>query len=97
MNEKKIKQLRKKVKPLQVEWMKSLLSEEEAEKINIKNIKAVLPEDTHVIGNGIILLSFMSDKWVMKMLKNNPNIDSFDELFSIYKTKQERFIDGSLG
>ena len=38
MNQKKIKQLRKKVKPLQVQWLKSLLPKEQADTITIDNV-----------------------------------------------------------
>ena len=38
MNEKKVKALRKKIKPLQVEWLKTLLNEEEAAQVSIDNI-----------------------------------------------------------
>ena len=34
MNQKKIKQLRKRIKPLQVEWLKSLLPEDRTSRYN---------------------------------------------------------------
>ena len=52
MNQKKIKQLRKKVKPLQVQWLKSLLPKEQADTITIDNVDDLLPEQTHVYGDG---------------------------------------------
>ena len=36
MNSKQVKQLRKKVKQFQLEWMQSLLSEDEAKKITLE-------------------------------------------------------------
>jgi uncharacterized protein YneF (UPF0154 family) len=40
----------------------------------------LLPDQTHMFGGGQLYLSFMSDKWIMKQLKNNPNITSYEEL-----------------
>ena len=74
MSEKKIKQLRKRVKPLQVEWLKSLLTENQAKDITVDNVEGLLPDQTHVFGGGQMHLSYMTDKWVMKMLKRYPEI-----------------------
>ena len=83
MNSKQIKKLRKKVKVFQLEWMQSLLSKEEADKITLENIDAMLPPDTHVKGLESTTLSYMSDKWVMKILKKHPDISSLDELLQL--------------
>ena len=80
MNQKKIKQLRKKVKPLQVEWLQSILPKDQADTITLENVEGLLPDETHVFGKGQIYLSYMSDKWIMKQLKRNPNIKSYTEL-----------------
>ena len=88
MNEKQVKKLRKRIKPLQVEWLKSLLNEEEAEKITVEKIDSLLPKQTHYFGQGILYLSFMSDKWIMKILKRNPHINSWNELNEINEKQQ---------
>ena len=88
MNEKQVKKLRKRIKPLQVEWVKSLLNEEEAEGVTLDNIDSLLPKQTHYFGQGIVYLSFMSDKWMMKRLKRNPHINSLDKLNEIYRQQQ---------
>jgi|TARA_R110002050_G_scaffold213285_1_gene349560 hypothetical protein len=80
MNAKKVKQLRKKIKPLQLEWLQSLLSDKEFKKISMRNIEEFLPKDIYVVAGYQIYLAFMSDKWVMKKLKRNPNIISYKEL-----------------
>ena len=69
MNAKKMKQLRKLIKPIQVEWVKSLLNEEEAEKVNLSNIDMMLSKQTHFMVKGTIHLSAMTDKWIVKYLK----------------------------
>ena len=80
MNQKKIKQLKKRIKPLQVEWLQSILPKDQADTITLENVEGLLPDETHVFGKGQIYLSYMSDKWIMKQLKRNPNIKSYTEL-----------------
>lgn len=90
MNEKQVKKLRKRIKPLQVEWLKSLLNEEEAEEVTLNNIDSLLPKQTHYFGRGILYLSFMTDKWIMKILKRNPQITLLSELNKINEEKKYR-------
>ena len=87
MNQKKVKQLRKRIKPIQVEWLKSLLSDEQAKTITVDNVEELLPDQTHVFGRGMLYLSYMSDKWIMKMLKRNPSITTYEELTEIQGNK----------
>ena len=44
MNSKRLKELRKKVKPIQVEWLKSVLPDDQRNKVNIDNVNDLLPE-----------------------------------------------------
>ena len=83
MNEKKIKQLRKRVKPIQVEWLKTLLPDEQSSTITIDNVEGLLPDQTHVFGGGQLHLSYMTDKWIMKHLKRNPHVKTYKELQEI--------------
>lgn len=83
MSEKKIKQLRKRVKPLQVEWLQSLLPDEQAKDITVNNVDELLPDETSINAGGRRYLSFMSDKWVMKMLKDYPYITTYKQLADI--------------
>lgn len=83
MNQKKIKQLRKRVKPIQVEWLKTLLPDEQSSTITIDNVEGLLPDQTHVFGGGQLHLSYMTDKWIMKHLKRNPYITTYKELQEI--------------
>lgn len=77
MNRKTIKQINKQVGPILVAWLKTLVSEEEAKKINLNNYKELLPDQTHVFANGKFFLSIFSPRWVRKKLKalvlKNPN------------------------
>tara|TARA_R100000231_G_scaffold7760_2_gene10659 strand:+ start:2813 stop:3082 length:270 start_codon:yes stop_codon:yes gene_type:complete len=80
MNAKKMKELRRKVKPIQVEWLQSLLPEEQAKTITVSNVEELIPDQTHTFGGGQVLLSYMSDKWIIKQLKKYPHINTYEEL-----------------
>ena len=80
MNKKKLKELKKRIRPIQVEWLRELLPEDQATTITVDNVEDLLQDQTHMFGGGQLYLSFMSDKWIMKQLKNNPNITSYKEL-----------------
>lgn len=85
MNAKKLKKLRKKVKPLQVEWLRTLLPEDQAESITVETVEGLLPEQTHAFGQGQLHMSYMTDKWIMKYLKQYPDIETFEELLKVSK------------
>jgi hypothetical protein len=85
MNEKKSKLLRKKIRPLQVEWLQGLLPEEQSKTITVDNVEDLLPEQSHAFGDGKMYLSFMSDKWVSKMLKKYPEITTYKQLMEKYE------------
>ena len=75
--------MRKRVKPIQVEWLKTLLPDEQSSTITIDNVEGLLPDQTHVFGGGQLHLSYMTDKWIMKHLKRNPHIKTYKELQEI--------------
>lgn len=79
MNSKVCKKIRAHVKYISIEWLKSLLTEEEAKKITTDNYKNFMPKQTHVLLRGSIILSAFSDKWISKrikkLLKANPNLN----------------------
>ena len=85
MNQKKVKKLRKRIKPIQVEWLKSLLPDEQAKTITVNNVDELLPDQTHVFGKGVLYLSYMSDKWILKNLKRNPSITTYEEINKLGK------------
>ena len=83
MNAKQIKKLRKLVKPIQVEWLQTLLPEDQAMTITVNNVEGLLPEQTHAFGQGQLHMSYMTDKWIMKYLKQYPNITTYKELMEV--------------
>ena len=89
MNAKQIKKLRKLVKPIQVEWLRTLLPEDQADTITVENVDGLLPEETHAFGKGQLYLSYMSDKWIIKKLKKFPHITSFAEIVEVAKQNKQ--------
>jgi len=73
---------------IQVEWLHTLLSKEDAKQITIDNVSEFLSDQTHTFIEGKFELSFMSDRWILKQLKRNPNIKTFKELEELNKLKQ---------
>ena len=80
MNKKKVKELKKRVKLIQVQWLQSMMTKEEGNKITLDNVDSMLPKETHVHTTGRTNLSFMTDKWLLKKLKRNPNIKNYNQL-----------------
>tara|TARA_R100000900_G_scaffold143769_1_gene127116 strand:+ start:337 stop:627 length:291 start_codon:yes stop_codon:yes gene_type:complete len=93
VSSKQIKKLRKLIKPLQVEWLQSILPEDQGKEITVDNVKELMPDQTHVVGNRQTHLSFMSDKWIMKILKDNPHIKTYKELAYVNTQQQEKYLD----
>ena len=93
INSKQIKKLRKKIKQLQVEWLQSILPENQAATITVENVQDLMPDQTHVNSYGQLRLSFMSDKWIMKILKDNEGVDTYKDLQEINRQQQERHLD----
>jgi len=98
MNSKTLKKLRKRAKQLQVVWLKSMVNSEEAKGINLQTLKSLLPKQTHyyamVAGSrgyehSCIRLSYMTEKWIMKILKKKPHIKTIGELNEINEQHQQ--------
>lgn len=82
MNQKELRKINAQVKVILVEWIKTLLSEEEALKVNLNNVLDAIPSQTHFFANQHMQLSAFTPKWIRKHIKiikrNNINIDISD-------------------
>ena len=82
MNQKIMKEIERHTKKLLVEWIQSLVPEEEAEKINTRNVIEFIPKQVHYYANQRVSLSSYSPKWIKKYIKiikkNNKNINISD-------------------
>jgi|TARA_R110000796_G_scaffold2567_1_gene10095 hypothetical protein len=79
MNRRKSKRVKYHAELLQILWLKSLLNEEEASRVNMGNYKDMLPEQTHIWASGTLYNSFYTAKWLSIKIK---------QLIKIFPTKQ---------
>tara|TARA_A100001388_G_C28763106_1_gene498978 strand:+ start:86 stop:376 length:291 start_codon:yes stop_codon:yes gene_type:complete len=80
--------IRNKAKAILVEWLKTLLNEEEQKKVNIKNILTLLPNQTHYFSGDTFKLQPWSYKWVVKKLKRNPEL-TIDDLNAMLQPSEK--------
>ena len=80
--------IRNKAKAILVEWLKTLLNEEEQKKVNIKNILTLLPNQTHYFSGETFKLQPWSYKWVVKKLKRNPEL-TIDDLNAMLQPSEK--------
>jgi len=77
-----MREVERHTKKLLVEWIQSLVPEEEAEKINTKNVLQFIPKQVHYYANQRVSLSSYSPRWIKKYIKiikkNNKNINISD-------------------
>ena len=75
MNGKKSKQIRKKSRQLVVDWLKTMLVEEEVKKLSVDNIEKYLPDQTHFYANNKLMVSAYTPRWfAQRIKKSNKNL-----------------------
>ena len=84
MNNKQAKRIRRHASTLLVGWLRSLLTEEEGAKINIKNYADHMPEQTHIYANRRMMLNANHPKWIIKKI---------NQLLRIYPHLQVEDVD----
>jgi hypothetical protein len=86
MNRKIMKQINRQVEKISLQWLHSLLPEEEAAKIRADNYKDYMKMNSHYFVEGQFFMSAFTEKWTRKRLKKlytlNPSkpIDSYTHL-----------------
>ena len=60
MNRTKYKKLKNKVKKIQVQWLRTLLPEDNGEPITVQDVSELMPDQTHIFGDLQFKLSYMS-------------------------------------
>ena len=91
-----LKRISRHTETLLVEWVKSLVAEEEADEVSINNINSLLPSQYHFIVEDQLTLAPNSPKWIRKQLKrmvtSDPNINiesiTLEDLQCLIKTPQ---------
>ena len=75
MNGKRAKELRRRGRQILVEWLRSIIpDEEDSKQINVNNLEEYLSEQTHVYLNRKFMLSAYSLKWIYKRVKRKPQL-----------------------
>ena len=69
MNSKILRKINRHADYLLLNWLKTLVSEEEYSKINIKNFKQFLPDVNYFYADKSLRLRFYSVKWTRKIIK----------------------------
>tara|TARA_R110000803_G_scaffold190288_1_gene252804 strand:- start:597 stop:896 length:300 start_codon:yes stop_codon:yes gene_type:complete len=69
MNSKVCKKISRQSKIILLEWVKSLVSDEEKEKVTADNLASLLPDTNYFFVNRQIRVSFYSPQWVRKSIK----------------------------
>jgi hypothetical protein len=79
LNNKKLKEINRHTEFLFKEWVKTLLSEEEALKVDDADYRDLVPDEYHALVEGTLRLTPNSPRWIRKKLKsaciNNPSVD----------------------
>ena len=88
MNSKQMKPIRRKARHILVAWLHSLMSKEEASKINYKNVFAFMPNQTHYYSGDTFRLQPWSYKWIVKKLKRNPEL-TIDDLNAMLQPSEK--------
>lgn len=81
--------IRNKAKAILVEWLKTLLNEEEQKKVNVKNILTLLPNQTHYWQDTTLKLQPWSYKWVVKKLKKDSEL-TYDDLNNMLQPTEKQ-------
>jgi len=97
MRKKTLKKIDAKVDNLLVEWVKSLLSDEEQEQVTLKNYKTLLPKEEYILARGTNYLSFYTCRWarqnIKKLIRKGVDLDSItigDLEWMLKKTRTNR-------
>ena len=69
MNSKQEKKIRKHAKHLMVEWLRSVVPDEEKDKVSIDNVQDYIPDQTHVYANRQLHISAYTLRWFVKGIK----------------------------
>ena len=80
MRELKTKQVRKLSKEFVVEWLQSMLTEEEQKKVSVANYEKYLPEDRHFYANNKLMVSAYTPRWFAQRIKKVLRTKHIDDI-----------------
>lgn len=80
MREIKTKQVRKLSKEFVVEWLQSMLTEEEQKKVSVDNYEKYLPEEKHFYANNKLMISAYTPRWFAQRIKKVLKTKHIDDI-----------------
>jgi|TARA_R110000744_G_scaffold12896_2_gene38002 hypothetical protein len=80
MNGRKTKQIRKMAVGFLVQWLKTMLTDEEIKKVSAKTYKNYLPKETHVYTTNSVRVSAYTPKWFGKLIKKKLKSKPLDKI-----------------
>jgi len=80
MNGRKSKLIRKKSVEFLVEWLGTMLIEEEKKTLSATNYKKYLPEQSHIFANNKLIVSAYTPRWFQKKIKHVLKRKSIDKI-----------------
>ena len=80
MNGKKAKQIRTQSLYILYEWVKTLVTPEEASKMKMEDAYKLLPQQTHIYTNRKFMWSAFSLKWIVKKVKRLYNKKRIEDI-----------------
>ena len=80
MREIKTKQVRKLSKEFVVEWLQSMLTEEEQKKVSVDNYEKYLPEERHFYANNKLMVSAYTPRWFAQRIKKVLRTKHIDDI-----------------
>ncbi len=69
MHSRKAKRIRRHANQLVLKWLKTMLTDEEAKKLNPKNMDKYMPEQTHFFANRSLHVSAYTPRWFQQRIK----------------------------
>ena len=69
MSSKKEKQIRKHAQKLMLDWLLTVVPDEEKAKITLSNLQDFIPNQTHIYANRQLRISAYTLKWFAKRIK----------------------------
>ena len=69
MNSKKEKLIRRHAKQLMLDWLRSVVPDDEKNKVQINNLEEYLPDQTHIYANRHLRVSAYTLRWFIKGIK----------------------------
>ena len=69
MNSKKEKLVRRNAKQLMLDWLRSVVPDDEKDKVQINNLEEYLPDQTHIYANRHLRVSAYTLRWFIKGIK----------------------------